>query len=81
MHKKGRGVVLAGRVRECCGGSQQLGCVEFPKKKTAKKEKNDGPSRDRTYAGRPYGTVLCKAPVISQAVEDFRRPMYSSTAA
>ena len=44
MHKKGRGVVLAGRVRECCGGSQQLGWVEFPKKKRPKNMK----TTDRT---------------------------------
>jgi hypothetical protein len=37
MHKKGRGVVLAGRVRECCGDSQQLGWVDFQQKKRPKK--------------------------------------------
>ena len=51
MHKKGRGVVLAGRVRECCGGSQQLGWVEFPTKENGQKIKNDGRSRIRTCAG------------------------------
>ena len=43
MHKKagvdGRGVVLAGRVHECCGGSQQLGWVDLPPQNTAKKIK------------------------------------------
>ena len=43
MHKKagaeGRGVVLAGRVYECCGDSQQLGWVDFPKIKRPKKKK------------------------------------------
>ena len=50
----------------------------FQKQKTAKKCKNDGRSTIRTCAGIHQGMVLSETPVISEAVEDFRRIMYSS---
>ena len=81
MHKKGRGVVLAGRVRECCGGSQQLGWVEFPKPQTAQKKRKRRTVQDSNLRRQTPGDGTVRDTRDFYTWEVFRRIMYSSTAA
>ena len=87
MHKKagvdGRGVVLAGRVHECCGGTQQLGWVDFPKENGQKNIKmTEGPGFEPAQANT-RASYCPRHPSARDAndVPGFRRTIYSSTAA